>query len=1343
MKQTILARCPYLFFALTALFLLAVNPARAQNFTVLAPFNGANGANTDGGLTLSADGATLYGTTLYGGANGYGTVFSVAVAGGAVTTLHSFGGSDGSWPYAGVTLSKDGATLYGATGSGGAQAAGTVFSIPVTGGTLTTLHSFTNLDDGGAPNAALTLSNDGTTLYGTTTRGGAGNDGGVFSLPVTGGNVTTIYAFRLGFMQMPQYSALTLSADGATLYGNTTYAGDSSMGSVFSASVTDGTFTNLYSFTGGNDGGAPSSGLEVSADGATLYGMTNFGGASSAGVVFSIPVTGGVPTTLYSLDPINDGTNPNDAPTISADGTTLYGITTFGGPNGHGTAFSLPVAGGTATTLYSFIYGDQGNEHTAGLTLSADGKTLYGDESAGDSGYGLVYSLTLPIAATTTTIDCSPNPSAYSTTVTINATVSPSVPDGEIVTFYSGGASIGTASTSGSVATLYVSTLTVGDNSITASYPGDANFTPSSSSAVTQTVTLAPTTMTMSSSLNPSPYGTFVTFTATVSGGVPDGEIVTFSNGDTSIGTGATAGGVATLITQSLPVGANSITATYPGDTNFATSTSSPSAQTVNPSATTTGIKSTPNPAAYGVPITFTAWIRPTPSIANNGLLPSGETVTFLDGGIAIGTGTTSNGTATLTTSALALGGHNITASYPGDTNYLPSVSASLPQTVAPIHPTTTLVSSLTPSSFGASVTFTATVSPSVPDGETVNFYDGAASKALIGSGTTTGGVATFTTSKLASGNHTIWADYVGDGNYAYSWSAGLPQIISTGTTTLVVTSSLNASTFGASVTLTATLNPSVPNGETVTYLDGTTSIGTAKTSGGKAALATAALAQGGHSITSSYPGDANYQASTSSVLTQTVNLGVTTTKLTSSPTASTYGSSVTFTATISPSVPGGEVVTFYDGSTSIGTGTTAGGKATLTSAALAVGSHSITSSYPGDANFAGSTSAVLTQTVAAFHPITTLTSSLTPSTFGSPVTFTATINTSVPDGETLNFYDGATSKALIGVGTTSGGVATFTTSKLAGGSHTIWANYVGDANYAYSWSNSLVQTIGVATTTLGLTSSLNASTLGASVTFTATLSPAVPNGETVTFLDGSTSIGIGKTSGGKATLATAALAQGSHGITASYPGDASYQTSTSSTLTQTVNQGVTTTKLTSSPNASTYGASVTFIASISPSVPGGETVTFYDGANIIGTGTISGGKATLTTAALAVGSHSITASYPGDANFGPSTSAALTQTVVVCRPTTTLSSSLNPSTSDRSVTFTATISSSVPDGETVNFYDGATSKALIGTGTTSGGVATFATTKLAKGSHTIWADYVGDANYAYSWSSGLAQTVN
>jgi len=183
------------------------------------------------------------------------------------------------------------------------------------------------------------------------------------------------------------------------------------------------------------------------------------------------------------------------------------------------------------------------------------------------------------------------------------------------------------------------------------------------------------------------------------------------------------------------------------------------------------------------------------------------------------------------------------------------------------------------------------------------------------------------------------------------------------------------------------------------------------------------------------------------------------------------------------------------------------------------------------------------------------------------------------------------------------------------------------------------------------LDSSPNPSTYGQSVTFTATISPSVPDGETVTFYDGGTTIGTGSTSGGVATFTTSALAVGGHSITSNYPGDSNYSASTSSTLTQTVNQVSTTTALASSLNPSVIGSSVTFTATISPSVPDGETVTFYDGGTAIGSGTTSGGKAPCTTTALAVGSHSVTATYVGDANDSSSASSALTQTVNPAAP--------------------------------------------------------------------------------------------
>ena len=187
-------------------------------------------------VTLSSDGRTLYGTTYFGGTSDYGTVFSIPVTGGAPTVLASFNDPNdpdnpiGGMPNA-VTLSSDGKTLYGTTSSGGTGfGGGTVFSIPVTGGALAVLATF-NFSDGAYPLAPLTLSSDGNTLYGTTTQGGTNgtNNGGngygtIFSIPVTGGVPTVLASFNFNDPYAPQ-APLTLSADGNTLYGTTEYGG--------------------------------------------------------------------------------------------------------------------------------------------------------------------------------------------------------------------------------------------------------------------------------------------------------------------------------------------------------------------------------------------------------------------------------------------------------------------------------------------------------------------------------------------------------------------------------------------------------------------------------------------------------------------------------------------------------------------------------------------------------------------------------------------------------------------------------------------------------------------------------------------------------------------------------------------------------------------------------------------------------------------------------------------------------------------------------------------------------------------------------------------------------------
>jgi hypothetical protein len=385
----------------------------------------------------------------------------------------------------------------------------------------------------------------------------------------------------------------------------------------------------------------------------------------------------------------------------------------------------------------------------------------------------------------------------------------------------------------------------------------------------------------------------------------------------------------------------------------------------------------------------------------------------------------------------------------------------------------------------------------------------------------------------------------------------------------------------------------------------------------------------------------------------------------------------VTFTATVSPAAATG-TVTFKDGTATLGTGTLVSGKTTFSTTALTVATHTITASYAGDSNDNASTSGNLTQTVNKASTTTTLTSSPNPSIYQTSVTFTATVSPAAATG-TVTFKDGSTT---LGTGSLVSGKTTYSTTALALGSHSITATYGGDSNDNSSTSGNLTQLVKANTTTT-LTSSLNPSTYQTSVTITATISPTAATG-TVTFYDGATQLGTGQLSSGKTTYSTAALTVGSHTITASYGGDSNYNSSTSPNLTQTVNKANTTTTLTSSPNPSTYLTSVTFTATVSATAATG-TVTFYDGATQLGTGQLSGGKTTYSTAALTVGAHTMTASYGGDGNYNTSTSPILTQTVKAGPPTiTSLTPAFGPI--GALVTIAGTNLGSSPTGNSVTF---------------------------------------------------------
>jgi len=882
------------------------------------------------------------------------------------------------------------------------------------------------------------------------------------------------------------------------------------------------------------------------------------------------------------------------------------------------------------------------------------------------------------------------------------------------------------------------------------------------------------TTTTITSSINPSVFGQTVTFTATVtSTGTPTG-VVTFYNGASPIGTQPlNASGIATLSISNLGVGSNLITATYEGDITNDISTSSTLTQVVDEANTNTTLTSSVNPSVFGQPITLTATV----TAASPGVgIPTGS-ISFKDTGGVIGTAALVNGVATLVVSNLAIGIHPLSATYVDDTNFLPSTSADLSQTINKANTTTALTSSANPSLFGQPITLTATVAPvslgaGVPVG-TVTFRDGVTN---LGTGTLSGGTATFVTSNLSVGAHTLSAVYSGNLNFNVSTSANLTQTVNKGTTTTTLNSNNNPSIFGQGVILT--VNVAVATGAgtvtgTVTFRDGATTIGTGTILSGVATLNISNLSVGAHNLTAVYGGDTNFTTSTSPIVNQVVNQGSTSTTLTSSANPSSYGQQVTLTATIAVTqgvgTPTGSV-TFTEGAVTLGTGTLNAGVVTLSISNLSVGSHIIVATYSGDVNFTGSNSN-LTQIVDRATPLATVTSSLNPAPFSTPITFTALVKAptvlGTPTG-TVNFYEGATllaTRTLVAGGGANTGTANISISNLTSGTQTITITYIGDGNFFNVTSPALSQVVNqdIITTTTVYSNSPNPTFYGQPVTLRANVvgsivAPAFPPTGTITFKEGATVLGTVPLSQISANTSTATLtisnfSTATHVITAVYSGDVNYPASTSATpLNQQVIPDDTKTVLSTSITPAKVGQTVTFTANVNAQAPGAGNATgavqFYDGNVLIGTGTLAPNGVNTSTATLAVnsltlGSHSITAFFNGDTNFNPSTSNTIAEVITQANSAVALTSSLNPSSFGQSITLSAIVSAAAPGSGTptgtVTFREGAT---VLGTGTLSGGVATFSTIALYPGTHNLTAVYDGNANYIGAISPILAQVV-
>lgn len=743
--------------------------------------------------------------------------------------------------------------------------------------------------------------------------------------------------------------------------------------------------------------------------------------------------------------------------------------------------------------------------------------------------------LTMSYRGSTTVTSGSP----IAITGTLNTNQTGVAPTGT-VTLLDNGTAMGTATLSGNspfALSITANTLTqpfpAGSNVLSLNYSGDANWAASTSS--TETLTVNASTSTVLTSNLPSTLlaltGAPVQITATVtlegSSTQPTGT-VQFYDETTPIGAPVTlsTGGEASYTSTTFTVGNHSVTAKYSGGSSYPTTTSLPLAFTVNnPPGTTSTILVTNWPPTILAGQAFTQQVSLQESPAEAGPSPTG-TISVTSGGATIGSGIvpsncTSPCSVPVKFSPLSAGTVlAVNIRYSGDTNWqasslastLTTVELGTPDVVNPLNCVPSQVNMGEAITCQAQMQWAWTYPVSGPTGS-VELLDNGQSIAsqILASQSGNNGDYRFsfeintTSQPLSAGSQVFSLYYQGDSSWQGFTSTSTPVSVASNVPGFTLMSNLGTYSSvvqGTPVTFTATgtaVNGLLtPTGNVQFYIDGAAAGGPVTMTNGVATYTTSSLSAGSHTATASYSGNSLYSATTTNGTVVVVPQGSDTLAMTlGGPTTLPLGTPVTVSGTLTVGAlgptPTGSVA-LMDGATSIAA-TTLSGKSPFVlsfnvntaSEPLAVGSHSFSLKYAGTTQWAASASSTATVTVSQAATTTAVTSSAATANAGASVTFTATVTSTVTSPAstgTVQFYDGTT--ALGSALAVANGTATYTTTSLTGGTHSITAVYSGDANFATSTSPVFTENIqGITLTGTAITGTVSA---GGSASYTLTV---------------------------------------------------------------------------------------------------------------------------------------------------------------------------------------------------------------------------------------------------------------
>ena len=754
---------------------------------------------------------------------------------------------------------------------------------------------------------------------------------------------------------------------------------------------------------------------------------------------------------------------------------------------------------------------------------------------------------------------------------------------------------IGTGETSTATDTA-TGVLTQGGHQIEADYSGDVNYAPANSGSVVVEVQPSSTTTTVTPATNTPAGGASFTVTAAITsldagtGALPPSGTLDFrldgvSQGMKQVVTGSPSTASISM-TAPYTSGAHQIVGFYSGDNNYYNSTSQAVTITVAKVAPTITLTPATTTPLAGSQLQITASISPPTA----GLTPPTGTVTFTLDGASVGTETVTSGTpstAVVTITAPSAGDHTLQATYNGDSNYTSITSSSVTLTIAKVGTTLALTPATTSPLGGSALVVTATLSitgssTATATGTVTFTMDGVTQGTQPLSGGTT---ATNTITVPASGSHTLQASYGGDSNFQGSTSPSVNIVVSKTPTSTVVSPATTTPVAGMPLVVNATITPSTagtmqPTGSVTFTLDGVgAGVGSVVAgSPSTASVTLSTLTPGPHTLVASYSGDTTYAASVSAPVTITVGKSPTTTVVVPATLTPTAGSSllvkanVTSSSSVSAANPSGTVTILLDGA-SQGTATVTSGSpstASVTIPLITAGPHTLTGTYSGDTNYAGSTSESVAITATKGATVTTVTATPPVLAAGTPETLAATIapaaavtGTVYTFTGTVSFYDNGTT--LLGTAAIASNVATLSGISLANNvSHSVTAIYSGDTNWLASTSTALALAATTLPDSVVLSSNLATLSPGQALVLTLTVTPTStpalgaeqnPTGNVV-FYDGTTIIGtaqlvaspVGNSS--TATLTSETLPGGQDVIYAAYLGDLYYDAATSNLLT-------------------------------------------------------------------------------------------------------------------------------------------------------------------------------------------------